>query len=219
LARNIVEGISELIVKFGELIVLEDDLVTAPHFLSFMNEGLTCYRDEAGVISLSAYVYPVACTLPETFFIRGADCWGWATWKRGWDLFESDGGKLLAELKGRKLCRTFDFNGSFGYTRMLRAQIAGRTDSWAIRWYASAFLNNKLTLYPGCSLIRNIGNDGTGVHSVLSDNYESAVSSSPIRIEAIPIEENGQARVAFERFFRSLSPWLIRPLLIAARAW
>ena len=84
LSRSIIEGVSEVLSKHPSVIVLEDDLVTSPYFLSYMNQGLQLYEKEEKVISLHGYMYPVKARLPETFFLRGADCWGWATWRRGW---------------------------------------------------------------------------------------------------------------------------------------
>jgi len=101
LARSIIDGVSQVCKQHDRVIVLEDDLVTSPYFLKFMNEGLRKYQDDEQVISIHGYIYPLEQTLPETFFLKGADCWGWATWKRGWDLFESDGQSLLDELKRR----------------------------------------------------------------------------------------------------------------------
>ena len=100
-----------MVNQYGKVVVLEDDLVTSPYFLKFMNDGLNIYEEEEKVISVHGYVYPIK-GLPEIFFLRGADCWGWATWKRGWDLFEKDGKKLLDELEKRKLTKLFDFNGA-----------------------------------------------------------------------------------------------------------
>ena len=131
-------------MRCDKVIVLEDDLVTSPHFLQYMNDGLGIYERDDRVISIHGYSYPVHGKLPETFFLRGADCLGWATWKRGWDLFEDDGQRLLNELERRNLTRSFDFDGSYPYTQMLRDQIAGSNSSWAVRWYASAFLRDKL---------------------------------------------------------------------------
>lgn len=64
-----------------------------------------------------------------------------AAWERSWSLFEPDGKKLLQELKRRNLQKIFDFNRTYPYSKMLEDQIKGRNDSWAIRWYASIFLN------------------------------------------------------------------------------
>lgn len=201
LANSIITGVTETVQKYGKLIVVEDDLVTSPFFLKYMNEALDYYENEDKVISIHGYIYPVKNKLPETFFLKGADCWGWATWKRGWDLFESDGVKLLKELEDKNLTYDFDFYGKTGYTLMLKNQINGNNDSWAIRWYASAFLNNKLTLYPGKSLVYNIGTDNSGTHSGETDNYKVILSKKEINIEKIPVSENLESKKIISGFF------------------
>ena len=209
LARSIVEGVSQVCQEQGRAIVLEDDIVVSPYFLKFMNDTLRLYENDDRVISIHGYVYPVIETLPETFFLRGADCWGWATWKRGWDLFEPDGQSLLQELKARKLTYQFDFDGAHPYVRMLKNQIKGKNNSWAIRWHASAFLKNKLTLYPGRSLVRNIGTDNSGVHCSTTTVFVSEMADSPIAIESISVEENECARqqiIKFHKAARRLTP-------------
>lgn len=205
LAHSIICGVTEMCCRHGRVIVMEDDLVTAPYFLRYMNEALDLYQNETEVISIHGYVYPVREPLPETFFLRGADCWGWATWSRGWALFEPNGTQLLSELEARGLTREFDFNHSFGFTAMLRDQIAEKNDSWAIRWCASAFLQNKLTLYPGRPLVRNIGNDATGVHCREATSYDIELAHEPIAMSKPILTENRQARGAFERYFQCLS--------------
>lgn len=202
LATSIIGGVSEIIEKFGRIIVLEDDMVTSKYFLTFMNEGLNFYESEEKVISIHGYIYPVKNTLPESFFLRGADCWGWATWKRGWDLFEKNGAKLLAELQQKNLAKKFDFDGTYHYTKMLEDQIAGKNNSWAIRWYASAFLANKLTLYPGKSLVQNIGIDGSGTHCGDSSSFNIELGQEKIFLTKIPLSENYEAREAIKKFFK-----------------
>ena len=200
LANSIINGVTEIINKYRRIIVLEDDMVSSPYFLKFMNEALEFYKDEEKVISIHGYIYPVNAQLPETFFLRGADCWGWATWKRGWYLFEPNGRKLLHEIWKRKLQKRFDINGAYPYTKMLEKQIRGKNDSWAIKWYASAFLKNKLTLYPGRTLVFNIGLDGSGMHCRVTNIYDTKVSKEPISIKNIPIEENSVALDEIEKF-------------------
>jgi len=199
LANNIIDGITKVVNQYGRVIVLEDDLVTSPYFLKFMNDGLNIYEEEEKVISIHGYVYPIK-GLPEIFFLRGADCWGWATWKRGWDLFEKDGKKLLDELVKRKLTKLFDFNGAYPYTKMLKDQAEGKVDSWAIRWYASAFIHEKLTLYPGISLVKHIGDLGTHIKGN-TWWLDVELSEKPILIKKIPPIEDPQIRKKFENFF------------------
>ena len=205
-ARSIISGVSEIVNRFGRIIVVEDDIVTSPHFLRFMNEALELYRDDEEVASIHGYLYPVKRKLPETFFLRGADIWGWATWQRGWNLFQPDGKKLLDELKERKLTKAFDLDGAFYFTSMLESQVAGRLDTWDINWHASAYLRGKLTLYPGKSLTRNIGNDNSGTHSNATDRFDTEISPDPVRIQRIPLGEDPAAREAIKEFFRSLTP-------------
>jgi len=209
LAKSITEGVSAVCRDHGRVIVLEDDIYTSRYFLRFMNDALDMYEDDLRVISIHGYVYPISVPLPETFFLRGADCWGWATWQRGWDLFEPDGKLLLQQLRQRRLTHRFDFDGSYPYTRMLQQQIAGKNDSWAVRWHASAFLHDRLTLYPGRSLVLNTGTDSSGTHCTASADFASELADKPIKVVRLPLEENEVSRQAFIDFYRTLQPSLL----------
>ena len=174
-------------------------------FLQYLNEALEMYQYDEKVASIHGFTYPVKEHLPDTFFIKGADCWGWATWDRAWNIYEKDGVKLLRKLKEKGLEKEFTFNNSFGYINILKNQIKGKNDSWAIRWYASTFLASMYTLYPFPSLVMNIGQDNSGTHSRVSYKMGSILKMDPVRLKRIAIEENVIARKAFEIFFRSLS--------------
>jgi hypothetical protein len=201
LANSIIDGVTNLCEAHGQVIVLEDDMVVSRYFLDYMNAALEKYRDDERVISIHGYSFPAA-GLPEAFFIKGANCWGWATWKRGWDLFEPDSQKLYDELRQRKLMHRFDLNGVYPYRRMLLDQIHGRIDSWAVRWYASALIHDKLTLYPGRSLVHNIGLDGSGSHCDAYDGFATNLSTTAINLEGLPVSENTQALEAWRRYFK-----------------
>lgn len=201
LANSIIDGVTSVVNQYGRVIVLEDDMVTSPYFLQYMNDGLNIYDKYENVASIHGYVYPID-NLPETFFLRGADCWGWATWKDRWAMFEPDGAKLLDELKRRKLTKRFDFNGTYGFSQMLEDQISGKNNSWAVRWHASAFLNNKYTLYPGKSLVLNIGNDGSGTHCGVTKEFSSDLCNRITHVSSISVEDNQQALLAIECYFR-----------------
>lgn len=205
LANSVIHGVTETLRKHDRLIVLEDDMVLSPYFLQFMNEGLAKYEHTEDVISIHGYCVPNDYPQP-VFFLRGADCWGWATWRRGWELFNPDAAQLLQELKARKLTYDFDLLGSYAYTDMLRLQKEGKVDSWAIRWYASAYLQNKLTLYPSCSLVRNIGGDGSGTH--VKDDLLSSAGLSSHKIDLIEMalkEKKEVRRMIGQYYFKKLT--------------
>jgi hypothetical protein len=202
LARSVIDGVGEALRDHGRVIVLEDDLLLSPHFLAYMNAGLTRYEHDDRVASIHGYCYPVDRPLPETFFLQGADCWGWATWSRAWERLRQDGSSLLRDLKQRRLVKDFDFDWQYPFTGMLADQIAGRNSSWAILWHATCYLDGLLTLYPGRSLVENIGNDATGTHNAATNAYSRAVTLQPVKVTAIPVENCAEARQAFADFFR-----------------
>jgi len=204
LANSIISGVTDIINNHGKIIVLEDDMITSLYFLKYMNDALEFYKDNDNVISIHGYIYPVKKELPETYFIKGADCWGWATWKRGWKLFNPDSNALLEQIQNKKLTKKFDINGAFPYTQMLKDQAEGRGKSWAIRWYASAFLADKLTLYPGTSLVQNIGFDQSGTNCGESDLYGINLAEKEISIKKISIKENKFALKQIEKYFKSM---------------
>ena len=213
LAESIIQGVTEVLQQSEKVIVLEDDMVVSPYFLEYMNEALEKFFDDDRVISVHGYVYPVKIELPEAFFLTGADCWGWATWQRCWALFNSDGQYLLDELVRRHLIQEFDYNGAYPFLSMLKDQIKGANDSWAIRWHASAFLAGKLTLYPGRSLVHNIGTDSSGTHCGYSDNMDAKLSETKIKLNNIAVESSRTGREAFENFFRQSQKKLLNRLL------
>jgi hypothetical protein len=202
LAQSIIAGVSQTLEWHDRVIVLEDDLVVAPYFLQFMNDALETYKDEPRVGHIHACDFTQDASLPDTFLIKWTGSWGWATWKRAWQHFNPDGRALLAELKERKLTRTFDFNGNYGFTRMLRRQTEGKNNSWAIRWNASLFLKDVLSLNAGKSLVRNEGFDGSGTNCGGGGLYDSRLWLQPLPVEEIiPVEEDKAARKVYEHYY------------------
>ena len=209
LARNIIDGVTTQVNKYGRVIVLEDDLIVAPYFLQFMNDALETYKDEPKVGHIQACDFTQDTSLPDTFLIKWTGSWGWGTWDRAWKHFNPNGKELLQKLEAQKLTHTFDFNGKYGFTRMLRRQIEGKNNSWAIRWNASLFLANILSLNVGRSLVQNEGFDGSGTNCGGGRLYASHLYLKPLPVVRIsPIEENKQARQAFVRYYaRTNSFW------------
>ena len=209
LARSIIDGVTTQINRYERVIVLEDDLIVAPDFLKFMNDALNTYQHEEKVGHIQACDFTQDASLPDTFLIKWTGSWGWATWKRAWKYFNPDGKALLEELQRRKLTYTFDFNGKYGYTRMLRRQTEGKNNSWAIRWNASLFLNDILSLNVGKSLVQNEGFDGSGTNCGGGNLYASRLWMNPIQVHRIsPATENLQARNAYVRYYaRTNSFW------------
>ncbi len=213
LAKNIIDGVSTQVERFGRVIVLEDDLIVAPYFLQFMNDALETYKDEPRVGHIQACDFTGASSLPDTFLIKWTGSWGWATWKRAWKLFNPNGAELLEQLESRTLTKEFDFDGNYPFTRMLRRQIAGINHSWAIRWNASLFLSDMLSLNVGKSLVRNTGFDGSGTNCGGGGLYDSTMWLEPLPVVKIsPIIENLAARMVYERYYHRINNFMAKAI-------
>lgn len=212
LAQSVILGVTQMLEQHEDVIVVEDDLLLSPYFLKYMNDALNHYRHDERVASIHGYSYPTDRPLPATFFLRGADCWGWATWRRAWAGFNPDGRALLSELERQRRVRHFDFDGAYPYTRMLRDQISGKNSSWAVRWHASCYLAGKLTLYPGRSLVENIGNDASGTHSIATSVYSGEIASRPVQVGNIDVAASENARNEIIRFLRGGRTWRAKAL-------
>lgn len=200
LANSLIAGITDVINKYGRVIVVEDDLILSPYFLKFMNDGLEKYKDDDRVSSISGFLNPVG-EVNKPFFLRYFACWGWATWKRGWNLLINDSRELLRRLRWK----TNDFNigGTGPFYGILYCDKVGLNDSWAVRFYASQFLAGKLQLFPNKTLVVQGGTDGSGTHCTERDTtYDGMqVAISPIKLYEIPIEESKVMYKVYSRFY------------------
>ena len=166
LANSIIHGVTGIIDKYGKVIVLEDDLITSINFLEYMNEALDFYGKDTKIWSISAYNLPIK--IPENYnkeiYLSLRACsWGWATWKDRWGENDWDVGDYSRFILDRKQRKLFNRGGN-DMVEMLKDQMEGRIDSWAIRWCYSQFKYGGYCIYPVTSKVQNIGLDGTGVH-------------------------------------------------------
>ena len=212
LANSIITGVTELCNKYGRVIVIEDDLVVSKYFLKYMNTALDTYVKYDKVMHISGYMFPVKGELQDTFFYRATSCWGWGTWKRAWDKFEPDVHILLRGFKEKKKRWEFDIHGNMAYYKMLKHQASEKIDSWAIRWYASVFLNGGLCLHPGKSLVNNIGHDDSGVHCGCTDIYDVDVSDGKDFAFTMDINESKEAFLLMADFYQSIK----KPIYVLA---
>jgi hypothetical protein len=172
LAKSIIDGVSQVIAQYGKVIVLEDDLVTTPNFLSFMNASLDKYKSEPRVFSISGYsfnLHPPSGKYKESgYFLKRGWSWGWATWADRWQNVDWEVKDYPTFIKDADQKRKFAEGGS-DLTDMLQRQMNGKMDSWAIRWFYHQFKVNGVTFYPVHSKVFNIGFGENATHTTGSN--------------------------------------------------
>lgn len=208
LANSIIDGVTNIVNKYGKVIVLEDDIVTSKGFLTYMNEALNLYYNDSKVMHISGYMYPIQKQLPESFFIKPASCWGWATWKRAWDFFEKDAEKHIRLINQIDGWDEFTIDNSFpSYKDQLFLNKDGHIDTWAIFWYSSIFLKGGLSLHPYPSLVQNIGFDGSGVHCSTSGSiiFTWAKISDFVRVKKLKKKVDRKSFNALKDYFMKIN--------------
>lgn len=169
LAKSVIVGVQQLFERYEKVIVLEDDVVTSPHFLAFMNEALQRYGDVSQVFSLGGWRPPepqlvIPTSYPfDTFVTRRCCSWGWGVWRDRWleiDWDVADFDDFMADSEAQS-----EFNrGGGDLTRLLSLQRHGKIDSWAIRFCYAHFASRRFCIRPVKTLVHNIGLDGSGTH-------------------------------------------------------
>ncbi|MCH4191079.1 MAG: glycosyltransferase [Butyrivibrio sp.] len=192
LAASVIMGVTEVIQKTGQVIVVEDDLVCSTDFLQYMNGALDFYRDEKQYGSVSAYTASMKALekYDKDIYVTGkGECWGWGTWEDRWmkvDWAVTD----FEQYRNDKTQRRDFEHLQYGLDRMLIRQMKDEIDSWAVRWCYHLFKYGLLTIYPTYSRILNKGLDGSGTNCSISDLSNEAWDAETFRkcrYEILPV--------------------------------
>lgn len=180
LATSVIFGVTEIINKYGKVIVVEDDCKVSPLFLGYMNNALDYYKDNKKIGSIAGYTPMI--DLPDDYrndvFAAYRSCsWTWATWKDRWEGVDWELKEMDDFYKSPKLIRKLNSNGSDRFMRLYR-QTKGNGSSWSVRFGAHLVKNNLITVYPRFSYNSNIGCDESGVHSKSDDAPKMRVDLS-----------------------------------------
>lgn len=189
LADNIVSAVTEIVNKYGKVIVFEDDIVSTKGCLKYLNDALNLYENDEKVMHVSAYTYPHKCKLPESFFFYTPyPAGGWATWDRAWKNYIDDTQYLVDYWKND--WKSFNVIGQEHLQKQLLLNLNGVLKTWYIKWYASIRILDGLCLYPSIAMTQNIGMDGTGTTSILSDQLYVKHLAEYTNVNRIKIECN-----------------------------
>lgn len=207
LATSVTSGIDHVLASFDRVIVLEDDLITSPFFLTFMNDALNVYKDAENVYQVNGFMFPLNFARAESVLMPYISTWGWGTWKNKWKIFDFK--MPMSDILISNLHMNNRFNlGRYDYVSMLNVS---EKKSWGIRFYYHVFVRNGLSVFPTKSLVANIGMDGSGTNASMKIKDE-------IFDQKIPVTKSDMIDLrflnAYYNYFDSLSaPRSVNPAL------
>ena len=212
LATSIISGVTEILNKYGRIIVLEDDLVTSRNFLVYMNKGLDYYEAKQKVFSVGAFTIPIKGLKKNTvYFTQRADSCGWGTWKDRWNIIDWDVKDYPALMQDNSAKRAFNRMGS-DMTGLLTKQRQGKINSWAIRWCYHQFKHDLYSVHPVVSKIKNIGFDSPdATHTKEKFNRFDTMLDKDVTMETdfdVPV-----------RLEKKIIRQFVRPYTIPNRVW
>jgi hypothetical protein len=221
LANSILKGVTEVVNKYGKIIVLEDDIVVTEDFLFFMNNSLSYFEKKKEVFHINGFNNEsnLQYLLNDYYFLHFMSCWGWATWIDRWSQLNLDFNyfydKLLID---EKAMSRFNYGKTLSFDNQLEANINEEIKTWAILWYATVNFNNGLCLTPKYSLVNNIGMDGSGVHCTENVFYNNVYEkrNAPLKdslIQKIKYRELLRHRIHLKLFFKYGSKLQITSIL------
>lgn len=202
LAKNIIDGVTEIINEYGHVIVLEDDMEVSADFLNFMNKCLINYKNEKSIWHIAAWnedVFGDYDTEIDAICWRFMNCWGWATWKDRWEHFEKKPNKLIADFNDADIYK-FNLNGANNFWAQVVNNANGQINTWAIFWYAVIFKNDGLCINAFNSLVKNIGLDGTGVHCGEMKLAQNLIVKERVNFPKYPVENVSAMKILIDNY-------------------
>lgn len=202
-AKSVIAGVSWVFRECGKIIVVEDDLVTTPNFLDYMNAALDFYKDKN---AFAIEGWSIALKFPDNYnydvyFIPRGGSWGWATWKDRWQTVDWEVSDYET-FRNNKAARKKFNEGGDDLSRMLDLQMAGKIDSWAIRFAYALYKSGKLNVVPRISKVKNIGFESDATHTLNDPNYPLVLDDgSKTEFEFCDVQINNNLVEQFRCYF------------------
>ena len=168
-------------------IILEDDCIPTASFFKFCEWGLKKFKNskEIGTITGNNFLNFKIKINSSYYFSKYAHCWGWATWRDRWKLYDKNISFWKKWKKSNKYNEIFNIkNESLYWNKIFNNVFEGKIDSWAYPWNLCLWYNNKTVLTPKCNLVKNIGFGNSATHTFIKSdnlNYNTAKLSFPYK--------------------------------------
>jgi hypothetical protein len=204
-ARRVPEGITNAFHMVTEAVILEDDCLPDPTFFPFCAELLERHRDDprVGQIAGDSFLEDYLPTSSSYYFTQYAYCWGWATWRRAWRLYDHTMSHWRGEEAATWLKERFPTRSEQRYWEyVLAATAAGKIAAWDYRWTISLWANRCVNVAPAVNLVKNIGFGPEATNTFDGNSPDAFAMKFPLRHPAALIRDESADEEAGRRVFR-----------------
>lgn len=189
LARAVSSAIDWFFETEVEGIILEDDCVPDTSFLPFCTELLATYRDAPQVMMISGnnYLDPDMTPANSYRFTRHVHIWGWATWKRAWELNDLSMTQWPAMRRTSWLLDVCNgHRDAYRYWRWIFDRAMRWSGaSWAYPWTLSVWLHGGLAIIPGRNLVTNVGFGDGATNTLDRPEWYEKVRQGPVEFPLV----------------------------------
>lgn len=212
--RHMTAAIDWFFEEVEEGVILEDDCIPSPEFFRFSAELLERYRNDDKVMMLSGTA--LVRTLDESpydyDFTAFPCCWGWATWRRAWQLMNYQMPDFPAYRRSGAIKDSFPKRKHQKRLLELFDKVythAPGFDTWDFQWLYACVKNHGLCILPSKNLVSNIGWDAS--HARIDDVMELPFENlgATLRHPAAIKRNTELEEIFFERIYAK-KPFLVR---------
>jgi len=189
-----INGISYVLSEYPSCIILEDDILTSPYFLTYMNKALQFYENYQSVFSISAFnLSEKAIPIPEDYdydvyvSLRQLN-WGWGTWANRWNLVNWEKDNIPLFIDDKQQVDAFNRGGD-DLSQMLLDEFDGKSQAWDIQFSFAQFYYHAVSIVPCYSYTQNIGLDNSGTHTLnnIGGSFVADLSKAVLEPRLLPI--------------------------------
>lgn len=206
--KRVVSAITSFLSDHEEGIILEDDCVPDLTFFPYCGELLARYRGTEEVMMICAdSVLSSGSLCGDSYrFSRIGLPWGWATWKRAWDLYRANmegWDEWIASGAPEEFITHPAYRESL--IKVMTDTRNGKVDTWDYQWIFSYWAANAVAAVPNTNLVSNIGFGPDATHTFARADRRFARTTSPLKF---PLTHPSGIRVDPEleaKVFRTIS--------------
>jgi hypothetical protein len=187
---RVATGLEWVFEQTEEAIILEDDCVPHPTFFRFCEELLARYRDDERVMQISGGKLRSGLKWGpyNYFFSRHSNVWGWATWRRAWQLYDIRV-KSWPQVRDTRwleeIVRDPEVARFLGDQFEIANQSETRWCTWDYQWTFACWRQQGLCVHPNAELITNVGCREDGTHMRWGENKFAHI---PLEEMAFPLQ-------------------------------